>query len=291
MSSLSVTPLFVVTRTMIIVLIQSLAIAGNGFVLWFYGKNKKLTGKVYIQALAVIDLVACLVILPQAILFELERGKIWPVFSYALMIQGTLQMVSTFGVQVTMALDQFIAVIWPFKHARLKKYLNRAMLSLAAILFLLLPILVSIFIALSMSKNGIVSVYAALAMVCLCALFIIYPATAYKLYRQSATVKPQPQLQLHSSAKLKQETSKQPQTTSPDARRMHVQALKIYIAILLQFILSSILSTMGCIIFERYWMLYFFYFNHVGNPVIYYCFVAKFREGVKKSAKTMCRRH
>ena len=200
-------------------------------------------------------------------------------------------MVSTFGVQVTMALDQFIAVIWPFKHARLKKYLNRAMLSLAAILLLLLPILVSIFIALSMSKNGIVSVYAALAMVCLCALFIIYPATAYKLYRQSTTIRPQTQIQLRKRDTQSQDNTNQPQPTSCDSESttsMHVRALKIYTAILLQFMFASVVTNVGVTVFDYRWMCYFYFVNHIGNPVIYYCFVPKFREGVKASAGGWC---
>ena len=72
--------------------------------------------------------------------------------------------------------------------------------------------------------------------------------------------------------------------------KMHVQALKIYTAILLQFMLSTLLCTVGWVIFHERWMVYFFWINHVGNPVIYYCFVQKFREGVKESVRQLLQR-
>ena len=54
---------FIVSRIIIIAFFVILGIIGNGFVLWFYGyKNKKPSSQVYILALAVIDLLACVVI-------------------------------------------------------------------------------------------------------------------------------------------------------------------------------------------------------------------------------------
>ena len=59
--ALNLTTPFIATRTVLISVLMFLGIVGNGFVLWFYGKNKRLTGQVYILALAVIDLVACVI--------------------------------------------------------------------------------------------------------------------------------------------------------------------------------------------------------------------------------------
>ena len=69
--------------------------------------------------------------------------------------------------------------------------------------------------------------------------------------------------------------------------QMHVKALKIYTAILLQFMISTIICAVGINV-KQMWAYYFFYINHIGNPVIYYCFVPKFREGVKASARALC---
>ena len=72
--------------------------------------------------------------------------------------------------------------------------------------------------------------------------------------------------------------------------QMHVQALKIYTAILLQFMLSTLLCTVGYVVLHQRWMVYFFWINHIGNPVIYYCFVPKFKAGVKESARALLHR-
>ena len=112
---------------MLVVALMFLAVVGNGFVLKFYGSNKKLKGQGYLLTLAVIDLVCCVVMLPQAPVFELYSAEDWFLFHVILALQGILQLVSYFGVQVTMALDQFLAVFWPFRHARLRRHLNRAM--------------------------------------------------------------------------------------------------------------------------------------------------------------------
>ena len=88
-------------------LILITGVVGNGFVLWFYGKNKKLTGQVYILALAVIDLVCCVFLLPQVPLNELgffDDIHSWQTVEYILIT--TLQILASFGVQATiMALD------------------------------------------------------------------------------------------------------------------------------------------------------------------------------------------
>ena len=118
-------PVWVITlKVLISFLIMISGILGSGFVLWVYGKNKKLTGQVYILALAVIDLVACVLILPQMPLFELEQDFSSLALSFVLSLESKLHIFSYFGVQLVFALDQFIAVYWPFKYARLRRPIN-----------------------------------------------------------------------------------------------------------------------------------------------------------------------
>ena len=71
---------------------------------------------------------------------------------------------------------------------------------------------------------------------------------------------------------------------------MHVQALKIYTAILLQFMIASVIALAGISLFNERKLVYLFSTNNIANPLIYYCFVQKFREGVKESARALCRR-
>ena len=264
-----------------------LAIVGNGCVLWFYGKNKKLTGHVYILALAVIDLEACMVMLPVTPLIELQITQQSATATFFIRAQLAMQTVGYFSIVVTMALDQFIAVFWPFKHARLRQNLNRVMFSTGAILFTFL-----VAIALGLTLHGynhipFIAMLLILATITMVTLLIIYPATAYKLYRQNTAVQPQPQVQ----GKTLKQSEGQATKTDAKKRRIHVEAMKIYTAILLQFLLASIVSTVGIVIFKKIWMGYFFYINHIGNPVIYYCFVPKFREGVKECARTLFKKN
>ena len=69
--------------------------------------------------------------------------------------------------------------------------------------------------------------------------------------------------------------------------RMHVTALMIYTAIFLQHLLAALLSNVMFSVINRRWAFYFFYINHIGNPVIYYALVPKFREGVKENLSKM----
>ena len=127
----------------------------------------------------------------------------------------------------------------------------------------------------------------ALTTACLLTLLILYPATAFKLYRQSRNVKPLPTRlsRLRSQATGGQVDAK-PTSTEVKTNSMHVQALKIYTAISLQFLLLNLLVLGAVLIWRQLWMPYFFFINHIGNPVIYYCFVRKFREGLHQALRS-----
>ena len=73
--SVDISVFFILSRSIIIVLYACVGIVGNGFVLWFYGKNKKLTGQVYILALAVIDVICCVIMPPQVTILELTKDN------------------------------------------------------------------------------------------------------------------------------------------------------------------------------------------------------------------------
>ena len=221
--------------------------------------------------------------LPQQPLVELGIIDLQsPVASSIYNLQASLVMASYFCIQVTMAIDQFIAVFWPFKHARLRRNLNRVALVFGAFVVMLFTA-ANGFAMFGYDHNPFGAMIIILSMVTLATLLFVYPATAYKLYRQNATVRPQPQTRLETSGKCSDNAVKS------NKARLHVQALKIYTTILLQFLLAYIASVALIVIFGQLWMGYFIYINHTCNPIIYYCFVPKFREGVKTSARALCR--
>ena len=62
---------------------------------------------------------------------------------------------------------------------------------------------------------------------------------------------------------------------------MHIQALKIYTSIFLVFVVANAAATV-VVLLDVTWLSYVYCINHTANPVIYYCFVEKFRNRVKE---------
>ena len=62
---------------------------------------------------------------------------------------------------------------------------------------------------------------------------------------------------------------------------MHAQALKIYTTIFLVFLVAN--GVVYFVISNGFlWLIYVYFINHTVNPVIYYCFIEKFRQSVKE---------
>ena len=76
-----ITTWFIATRVTVISVMLICGVLGNGYVLRFYGKNKRLTGQVYIITLAVVDLLACVLFLPQVPLFEVINDESWSILN------------------------------------------------------------------------------------------------------------------------------------------------------------------------------------------------------------------
>ena len=117
-----------------------------------------------------------------------------------------------------------------------------------------------------------------------------YTATALKLYAQGRAmqqkktkiVPKQSQHDASANRATSQADSTAPLQTPPKQQRaMHIQALKIYTSVFLLFFVSYF-SLVIWRAFDIKWMIYFYYINHTLNPVIYYCFVEKFRTSVKE---------
>ena len=127
-----------------------------------------------------------------------------------------------------------------------------------------------------------------------------YAATALKLYAPRRAIRPQAQrtndvalktISRASDAATKaQERARAEQQPPPPAppppapgkkRAMHVQALKIYTAIFLVFALTNAMAV-ALNMLEITYFVYVYHMKHLANPVIYYCFVNKFRNSVKE---------
>ena len=276
------------THVAIISLIMFCGVVGNGLVLIIYGRDKKQSGAVYIIALAVIDLFSCVCLLPQIPLYEMSLDCNYELALDVIGSEGIVQGMATLFVQVTMALDQFVAVFYPFKHAKLRGTLNKIMvvafLVVASTLSVMPFALPEFRIKQGSKRNVYLLLIASVFSIGLLVLLSAYSAVALKLYRQGRSVGPQ--LGRTKSGAVRPSSAvgvvHNPEITEKVAqskRAMHIQALKIYTSIFLAFI-AAYLMFMVSIFSLSVWPGYGYYVNHTVNPVIYYCFVEKFRNNV-----------
>ena len=64
---------------------------------------------------------------------------------------------------------------------------------------------------------------------------------------------------------------------------MHIQALKIYTSIFLAFVAAYLMFVASAVSLSICGLaMATTYINHTVNPVIYYCFIEKFRNSVKE---------
>ena len=118
-------------------------VIGNGLVLLVYRRDmQKQSGDIYIIIFAALNMVSCVVILPQYSIHELAQTYDYHLIDPEwLEAAGRLLWLAYVFVQVTMALDQFLAVFYPFKHMKLRSALNKYMLLVFVVLFTFIGLL------------------------------------------------------------------------------------------------------------------------------------------------------
>ena len=172
-------------------------VIGNAVVLIVYGKDKKLTGRVYIVCLAVIDLFAFLVVLPQTPVFAVvDNLPSLRVFGMVYAAQSVMMLQSYLFTQTVMALDQFVAVRYAFEHRRLSRKIKRLTFVAAAIVIVFFTIYSVVSRAYNFVENLQV-LYACIALIflllmvsCFVVLLVVYPMIVLKLYEQQRKVRP-----------------------------------------------------------------------------------------------------
>ena len=126
----------------------------------------------------------------------------------------------------------------------------------------------------------------AVLLVCMTLLTGAYSATALKLFAQGRAIRPRGTNARAATAQAATvATAKGPSTGTEQPpwkkRAMHIQALKIYTSIFLVFVVANAAATV-VVLLDVTWLSYVYCINHTANPVIYYCFVEKFRNRVKE---------
>ena len=236
---------FVASRTVIVLLLMLADLAGNAAVLVVYRRDKKLAGAVYVKTLALVDVLSCALLLPQIPLLEMaavDRQKsvgVWTVVT----VQLIIQQLTYICVQVAMALDQFVAVFYPFKHGQLRKIINRIMLAKGFVLCALVLLGRHVLSHVVPSWRIIDEiVFVCHVTASLAILLVSYISVSIRLRQKSSTtIKPQATAPIATVAKTSQASTNQTARNRDSKQRaMHVQALKIYTAIFVLFVVTSL---------------------------------------------------
>ena len=220
--------------------------------------------------------------------------------------EAVLQCLLTLFVQMTMAMDQFLAVFYPFKHTKLRGILNKSMLAAftaVSIVTLFVPfVLTTTGLSQEENKPAYLAAFVIVFLVGILLLPTVYTAVALKLYYNGRSFQAKPNrvnaqptgtgASRTAGAAASTGTSqagKQTQATEKKKRAMHIQALKVYASIFAAFIVAYSFSVAEAVT-QSQWLGYGYYINHTINPVIYYCFVEKFRNSVKEYCSQMTKR-
>ena len=278
----------------VVTLILVTGVIGSGVVLKIYSKEKKQASQIYIMALALIDLLGCLFVLPQIPFWQSGKipveSPIFGLYMYVVIVQKQ----SYLFVQIAMVFDRIFAVFKPHSFNQLRRKTNK--------ILLMIFVAVQITIQLAMITHYALGIAAAIAIVGaihsiafglgLGVLVTAYPAIALKLWKQSRRIKPTSVNQQNQPSAATGNPNKSI-SESQQRTRHHIKILKLYVAILVIFLIGFLTALMLSIgnreVIKRFhWLSYVYYLNSVGNPFIYYVFNDKFRSDVKQMFAKSC---
>ena len=284
-----------IARVSVILFFNVCSVLGNGLVLLVYTKEKKQSGRVYVIALAIVDVTSCIFILPLFPMWEyalaVELMPFLSVFRSLLVAEALLYLF----IQIAMATDQFIAVFFPFKRAQYRGKVNAL---IAVVACVLTSAIAGLALARDVSGIQVVLTVSAVGLGALfgcgiATLMIMYLATAFKLHRQQNKIKTTQSKKKEPAIKPRQNDGPAAASQGPEApgqgaeatrhterdtttTAMHIKVLKVYSAITAVFVLSYAFMAVSAIR-QIPWPIYLYQINHVSNPVVYYLFVDKFR--------------
>ena len=262
-------------------------IVGNGIVLKIYHKEKKQASKIYIIALAWIDLLGCVVILPQVLVWQSRVFPIESPFTYLYFAEVIIQKQSYLFVQIAMVLDRIFAVFKPHSFNEMRRKTNK---TLVVVFIMTQAVSQSAAILFNITHRVVYGVVMTLAYITpfpfgFTLMLVAYPAIAMKLWKQSRRIKPTAANQQNQPSAATGNPNKVISETQQRTKH-HVKTLKLYVAVLalflVTFVTAMILSLGDSKLNMKYsWLSYIYYFNSIGNPFIYYIFNEKFRDDVK----------
>ena len=271
--------LWVTSRVLIVTILFSLGVIGNGIVLKIFRKDKSQV--VYVIVLAWTDLLESCIILPQ---IPLNEARFIP--NRILMAQGLVLSQVYFFVQVAMVFDRLFAVFLPFKFVIMRRKTNTVLAVAYCAVQVYLQVLGNIYRQRDHVVPAVLFIYAVIFGLML----VAYPAIALKLWKQSRRIKPTAANQQNQPSAATGNPNKVISETQQRTKH-HIKTLKLYVAILVLFLAAATPASIVTVDKERRydWVKYFFFVKNAGNPFIYYTFNDKFRNDVKQMFVKLCR--
>ena len=245
----------------------------------FTRKNSSYAGNAYVIALAVLDILACIVII-QIILFLDELQSMQYVFMACWVFTEWL-VLSYLCVLAAMSLDRLTAVARPLKYQRIKilqKYIVGGIMTVVTCLVILQALFISLNAEAAVKKINNTLFLLTIAG-CLVVIIVSYTIIIWKLMRQNVHG------QSESSKNNTIASIRQSKKVIGTKGSVHVTTVKVFVGVSILFVASYIPVviahlTAHHIIFKLLYMM-----NHVGNPIIYYALNKRFRKDAIKMVR------
>ena len=222
---------------LVVALILVTGVIGSGVVLKIYSKEKKQASQIYIMALALIDLLGCLFVLPQIPFWQSGKipveSPIFGLYMYVVIVQKQ----SYLFVQIAMVFDRIFAVFKPHSFNQLRRKTNKILLMI--FVAVQMTIQASMFLHFAVEIAAAIRVVGAMHSIVFglgLALFVTaYPAIAVKLWKQSRRrcINPTEHQSWALTGAANQVISETQQRT-----KHHIKILKLYVAVLVIFLIG-----------------------------------------------------
>ena len=260
--------IFSAPRISMAVVIAVVCVFGNSTVLFIYTRSKAIAeSKIFELAFAVLDIFACLLLMslfftPSLHCFTMQ-SKPFMIHIFGFVAAPTA-VNGYYGLLLCVAVDRFCAVFYPlqFKSMR-KKYIGKMM---AAVTVYILLIVIA-FNLNALDYRAMLSITVVIAVVALVVIVILFTLIVVRIRRHSAQ-----------RAALG--------VGGQDAQ--HLTAVKMFSLITAFYLLGYVPLCFRRLNFGPIELNFFYFVNHVCNPIIYVIFNDRFRRDVTNLAAKMC---
>ena len=185
------------THIICVIIIVVFCLSGSSFTIYFYSKKKPVNvGRIFIIALALLDIFASVVVAPQIPFADyyielFERGKVVPIDLFFLVLPFLIM--SYLFILTSIAVDRAVAVLKPYSYTQSQKRTVMIVITdmlISLVLSLQIKVVRQVFGEKGQFGRSMISVFIVLSFL---AILISYSLIIYKLKKQNRIIKPKNQ--------------------------------------------------------------------------------------------------